>query len=157
METYTHLRIDAGDLAEALSGRLDEGAWMVDLESGEVIMAAPESVTGEPEDEDWEDPERFLAVEPMDSRLAFEIMDDFVADLPEGEPSRALARALRMRGPFRCFKDTLLEFPDLREQWFRYHDGRMLEYAQEWLEESLPGAILAVPGWLRRKVSEPAD
>ena len=62
-----------------------------------------------------------------------------------------------MRGPFRCFKDTLLEFPDLQEQWFKYHDGRMLEYAQEWLEENLPGATLAVPGWLRRKVSEPAD
>jgi len=147
METYPHLRVDAGDLAEALDSRLDEDVYLVDLDSGEVVRSGSEAEADLPEEEEWEDPERFLVVHPIESRDAFRIMEAFVADLPEGEPCRALARALRMRGPFRCFKDSLLEFPELRERWFKYHHQRMLEYAQDWLEENLPGAALVTrPG-----------
>jgi len=150
--TFEHLSVDAGDLIEALEGSPDEGAWMVDLESGEVILAAPEAVTGMPENEDWEDPDRFLPVQPMGSREAFQLMAEFVSRLPADEAARALDRALRMHHPFRSFKDTLLDFPALEERWHRYHESRMLDYAQEWLEENLPEATLEVPAWLRRKI-----
>ena len=142
MDTYAHLTIDAGDLTMALQSHMDEASWLLDLESGEVVFAGPED-TGEAEEEDWEDPDRFLAIDPMESSEAFQIMEDFVDDLPEGEGCRALARALRLPRPFRCFKDTLLDFPSLREQWFKFHDGRMREYAQAWLEDNLPGARLS--------------
>jgi hypothetical protein len=155
MENYQHLRVDAEDLILALDSRLDEGVYLVDLDSGEVILSGSEEATGMPEDEEWEDPERFLVVHPIDSPEAFRMMEAFVEDLPEGEPCRALARALRMRGPFRAFKDTLLEFLDLREQWFRFQEGRMLEYAQGWLEESLPGATLVMPPRLRKEGAGP--
>ena len=69
-------------------------------------------------------------------------MEDFVDELPEGEGCRALDRALRLPRPFRSFKDTLLDFPDLRERWFKFHHGRMLERAQAWLDATLPGARL---------------
>ena len=144
MVTYEHLRINAGDLAEALESSMDEATWLLDLESGEVVFAGSEAITGMPEDEAWEDADRFLAIQPMDSWESFQIMEDFLDELPEGEGCRALSRALRLPRPFRCFKDTLMDFPSLRERWFKYHDERMLAYAQEWLEEHLPGASLAV-------------
>lgn len=150
--TFEHLSVDAGDLIEALQGSPDEGAWLVDLESGEVILAAPEEVTGVPEDEDWEDPDRFLPIQPMSSREAFQVMADFVAGLPADEAGRALDRALRMHHPFRSFKDTLLDFPALEDPWHRFHEGRMLDYAQEWMDENLPEAALEVPAWLRRRI-----
>jgi hypothetical protein len=150
--TFEHLSVDAGDLIEALDGSPDEGTWMVDLESGELVLAAPEEVTGVPEDEDWQDPDRFLPVQPMGSREAFQVMADFVAGLPGDEAGRALDRALRMHHPFRSFKDTLLDFPALEERWHRFHESRMLDYAQEWLDENLPEATLEIPPWLRRKV-----
>jgi hypothetical protein len=143
MVTYDHLRINPGDLAEALESHMDEASWLLDLESGEVVFAGSEAVTGMPEDEDWDDPDRFLSIQPMDSWESFQIMEDFVDELPEGEGCRALSRALRLPRPFRCFKDTLCDFPSLRERWFKYHEDRMLVYAQEWLEEHLPGARLA--------------
>jgi hypothetical protein len=149
--TFEHLSVDAGDLIEALTGSPDEGDWMLDLESGEVILAAPEEVTGVPEDEDWADPDRFLAIQPMGSREACQIMADFVAGLPDGEPGRALGRALATRHPFSSFKDALPDFPELEERWRSFHESRMLDYAQEWLEENLPDASLEVPAWLRRK------
>ena len=137
MDTYDHLRVDAGDLIDALEYHLDDASHLLDLESGEVVQAADM-----PEDEDLDDPDRFLVIPPMDSFDSFQIMEDFVEGLPEGEACRALARALRLPRPFRCFKDTLFDFPALREQWFKFQQDRMLEYAQNWLEDTLPGARL---------------
>ena len=148
MDTYEHLRVNASDMAEALESHLDEGAWVVDLESGEVILAAyGESIDDDAEGEDaepWEESGRYLEIRPIESHEGFQIMEDFVEELPEGEGCRALDRALRLPRPFRCFKDTLADFPDLRERWFKYHHGRMLVLAQEWLDEHLPGAHLEI-------------
>jgi hypothetical protein len=143
MDSYEHLRIKASDLTEALESHLDDATWLLDLESGAVILAGvDDDDLEELQEEDWEDPDRFLPILAMDSHESFEIMADYVEELPEGEGCRALARALRLPKPFRSFKDTLHDFPDLRERWFKYHDARMLQYAQEWLEENLPGARL---------------
>jgi hypothetical protein len=139
MDTYDHLRVDAGDLIDALEYHLEDASCLLDLESGEVIHAADM-----PEDEDLDDPDRYLVIPAMDSFDSFQIMEDFVEGLPEGEACRALARALRLPRPFRCFKDTLFEFPSLRERWFKFQHDRMLEYAQTWLEDTLPGARLSL-------------
>jgi hypothetical protein len=157
MDTFERLNVDAGDLIEALSGSHEEGAWMVDLETGELVLAAPEEATGAPGNEDWEDPDRFLPVQPMGSREACQIMADFVLELPAGEGSRALDKALGRKDPFRSFQDTLLDFPDLGERWTRYHRTRMLDYAQAWLDDNLPEAALEVPSWLRRQLQAPGD
>lgn len=139
MDTYDHLRVDAGDLIEALEYHLDDASCLLDLESGEVVHAVDM-----PEGEDLDDPDRFLVIPPMDSFDSFQILEDFVEGLPEGEACRALARALRLPRPFRCFKDTLCEFPPLRERWFRFQHDRMLQLAQTWLEDTLPGARLSL-------------
>jgi hypothetical protein len=144
METYEHLVVDSGELANALENRLDEGAWLLDLESGEVLLVQREELDEDPEENDYEDPDRFLPILPMSSRDAFQIMEEFIGTLPGGEGCRALERALRLPRPFRSFKDTLLDFPELREQWFKFHHGRMLQSAQEWLEDNLPGARLGI-------------
>jgi hypothetical protein len=46
-----------------------------------------------------------------------------------------LERAIAGRGAFRRFKDTLMEFPELRQAWFAFHDARMERRAIEWLAE----------------------
>jgi len=144
MNAYDYLQVNADDLTHALADHLDEASWLLDLESGEVILAASEDLTGIPEDEAWEDPERFLIIDPMLSSEAFQFMEEFVDELPEGEACRALARSLRMPKPFRGFKVILADFPSVREQWFKYHHGRMLEYAEAWLEDNVPGARLGM-------------
>ena len=143
MDTFEHLAVNASDLIEALETRLDEGFWVVDLESGEIHMAGNDAweVEGE-EDPDFEDPDRFIGIQPLPSHEAFQIMESFVESLPGNEGSRSLARALGHSRPFRSFKDTLIDFPKLREAWFKYHHDQMLIAAQEWLEENLPGAKL---------------
>jgi len=148
METYDHLTVNARDVAEALEGHLEESAWVVDLETGEVILAQfGEAIDEDADEEDaepWEESGRYLAIQPMESHEGFRIMEDFVDELPEGEGCRALDRALRLPRPFRCFKDTLADFPALRERWFKFHDARMLEHAEAWLAGHLPGARLGL-------------
>jgi len=146
MDTYKHLRVNAEDLIVALEWHMEDASWVVDLESGELILPDDEADPDEDDSEeaDWEDSDRYMVVSPMESYEGFEIMENFVAELPEGEACRALERALRLPKPFRSFKDTLLDFLDLRERWFRFHHERMLEYAQNWVDTHLPGANILI-------------
>jgi predicted nucleotidyltransferase len=62
-------------------------------------------------------------------------MEDFAARVPDTRARDLLLRAIAGRGAFRRFKDTLLEFPEIRQSWFRFHDARMQRRAIVWLEE----------------------
>ena len=76
-------------------------------------------------------------VEPpeLESRERFRMMADFTEAMTSGTPRRKLIEALEGRRPFRRFKDTLLRFPDIREQWFNYEAERLEEWVLEWLKE----------------------
>ena len=141
MDRFDHLAIDDSDLIEALQARLDEGFWVLDLETGEVVLYGdPFTREGEVADVDYDDSEHFMVIEPIPSHEAFRIMEAFVESLPESEGQRSLDRALRHSRPFRSFKDTLCDFLPLREAWFKFQKDRMLEIAQDWLEDNVPGA-----------------
>ena len=144
MDREAYLSVQASDLVEALASSQDEVIWLLDLESGEVLQVDRDTAAEQPDAEDWDDPERFLPIWPLESHEQFELMDAFVQSLPEGEACRALGRALRLPRPFRGFLDSLADFPSLRERWFKFHDDRMLELAQAWLDEQVPGASLAL-------------
>ena len=81
------------------------------------------------------DPDRFLLIEPVPSYVGFEVMSDFVDTLPESKVFRELARALQQRRPFRRFKDVLLNYPAVREDWFRFHEQAFMKIIQEWLDD----------------------
>ena len=60
-------------------------------------------------------------------------MEDFIRRVRDPRARDLLERAIAGRGAFRRFKDTLLDFPDLRPVWFAFHDARMERRAIEWL------------------------
>ena len=51
-------------------------------------------------------------------------MAEFVAAVHHRRAADLLDRAISGRGAFRRFKDTLFEFPELRDTWFRFRDAR---------------------------------
>jgi len=144
MPGFGHLDISDFDLIEALDTRMDEGCWLLDLETGEFRITGGDAWCDEGDLVDLDDPERFMEVVPLPSHEAFEIMADFAASLPAGEGQRSLERALRHSRPFRSFKDTFEDFPRLREAWFKFHHDRIVEAAQAWVEDNVPGARLAI-------------
>jgi hypothetical protein len=81
-----------------------------------------------------EDP-RYSRVPESDSHEAYRLMQDFIGEVEDEETSRRLWRAIDGRGAFRMFKDTLYDYPKLRERWFEFEAKRKREWAREWLEE----------------------
>jgi len=125
-------RIDLGELYAALednSPRYD-AFWVFDTRTGETRVYNRDA--GDFEDADDLD-EALVRIEPLPSSEAYKDMAAFVDRVAERRPAELLARAIEGRGAFRRFKDTLFEFPQLREQWFAFHDARMRRRAIEWL------------------------
>jgi predicted nucleotidyltransferase len=123
--------VDLGALAEALEDHSDFLRWFIDPVTGEVSPWSEDM-------EDVPDPEESGAyyIEPIPSFEAYSDMQDFVAGVPDRRASDLLGRAIEGRGAFRRFKDTLFEFPNLREQWFEFHDVRMRRRAIDWLVDA---------------------
>lgn len=119
--------VDLDALAEALEDHSDLIHWYIDPQTGEVIAWSDDSDDPSPEDAGA------VFVDALPSYEAYEDMRDFVAQVPERRAADLLARAIEGRGAFRRFKDTLLEFPNLRDSWFAFHDVRMRRRAVEWL------------------------
>ena len=81
------------------------------------------------------DRDRFLPIEAVPSSVAYEIMCDFVDSLPESKIQLELGRALQQRRPFRRFKDVLLNYPVVQENWFRFHERAFMKIIQKWLDD----------------------
>lgn len=140
--------VDLDALVQALEDHSDFLHWFLDPVTGEVIPWS-EDMDEEPNPED----RGARYVDPLPSHEAYQDMEDFVARVPERRAADLLARAIEGRGAFRRFKDTLFEFPALREEWFAFHDVRMSRRAIEWLED----AHLIQPADAERALSKLED
>lgn len=129
------LKINRDDLIEALTFRFEitEGAWYLDTETGDILLQA-EGAEDLPED--LEENPRYLRIDPMESRVGYRIMEDFVATVTDAGMAARLERALEGRKPFRRFKDALFEAPALREAWFEFEKLAHQGLAREWCEEN---------------------
>jgi len=74
-------------------------------------------------------------IEPLPSREAYDDLADFTERVRDRRARDLLERAIAGRGAFRRFKDTLFDFPELREAWFAFHDARMERRALAWLAD----------------------
>jgi predicted nucleotidyltransferase len=125
-------RLDLGELCMALEDNSPDHAWWLDPRTGEL---EPWSESGDNDDEKHPEERGLVAVDPVDSAESYSDMEDFAAGVPDALARDLLLRAIAGRGAFRRFKDTLLEFPEIRQAWFRFHDVRMERRAIVWLQD----------------------
>ena len=123
-------RVDLADLAEALEDHSDGHSWWIDPESGEVLLGSEYF-----EEQGVRDPESrgLRPVDPIPSHEGYEDMQAFIERVRDPRARRLLEGAIAGRGAFRRFKNTLLDFPELRDSWFRFHDTRLERRAIRWL------------------------
>ena len=119
--------VDLDALAEALEDHSYDSSWWLDPVTGLVEFC---SVDNDPEEFESR---RLVFVDAGDSRAAYQDMGDFTALVGDARACDLLTRALEGRGAFRRFKDTLLDYPELRQEWFAFHDRRMRRRAIDWL------------------------
>ena len=132
------LLIDADELIIALEDHSDESQYFLDLQTGEVLLLIDESIVGPTDDLEMRleaEPDRFREIDPIPSSASWQVMADFIEQLPDGEVRQMLVRAVGLSHPFRRFKNVLLDYPKIREQWFAFNEKAMLEFAQQWLED----------------------
>jgi Uncharacterised protein family (UPF0158) len=121
-------QVDLADLALALEDHSDAHTWWLDPRTGAV-----EPRFGTQAREDGEHSP--IAVDPLPTAVGYGDMEDFVARVRDPRARYLLERAIAGRGAFRRFKDTLLDYPELRRAWFRFHDVRGERRAIDWLAE----------------------
>ena len=116
-----------------LSGDL-EISYVFNRQSGEILLDAPQSLTGEPEI-DWDDEEvvEFLVEIPqISSEEAHEVMVRF-AKKQNMLLAEQLLAILNGRKPFRTFKDKVCQL-GIERQWYDFEYGFAKERMTEWLE-----------------------
>jgi len=130
--------ISLEELAGVLEGDPMDGDGRLDLRTGEVwsrpaIEYARES--GEEEEDESEDTDRWLWVRNLGSRSGYRDMQEFIETV--GDPGRAdrLAIAIEGRGAFRRFKDVLARWPGELERYFAFSDERHRGRARAWLAD----------------------
>lgn len=146
------LKVDAEDIAMCMEHQRDETDFYLDTETGETVAIPGEVVRALEEDELDEDlpawerdliPQakeilqgspRYVEIPVRNSHEAYNIMTEFANQVTDSKAQSKLFKALKGRGAFGRFKDALFEYPDMREQWFKFKADRDKEEVKDWLE-----------------------
>ncbi|MBI4642913.1 MAG: hypothetical protein HY790_05365 [Deltaproteobacteria bacterium] len=131
----TALTVRADKLIMAFEDQSAEMQHYFDRQTGEVLTVFADDMDEEDAQRLEAAPDRYLLIEPVPSWTGYDIMSDFVETLPEGKVQWELDRALRKNRPFRGFKDVLLNYPSVEEDWFRFHEQAFIKIIKEWLED----------------------
>ena len=148
----TPITVDAEELIMALEYHGYDAKYVFDRETGEVIYVPDEDIVGDVIDKELSEAieagwgTRYIAIEPVSSLEGWDVMRDFIETIRDERIANRLYRAIESKSPFRRFKDELLNYPELREAWFRFHDEAFIELAKGWLAENEIEAALKVRG-----------
>ncbi|HEX6748101.1 MAG TPA: UPF0158 family protein [Longimicrobium sp.] len=147
----TKIQIDEGELLMAMDSGDGTDLWYLDRRTGAVILTDEDYLLDDESDEDEEEDElldedaavrkmidedkedRYLPIPSLSSDEGFRIMERFAGTVDDRRIREELFDALDRRRPFRSFKDALLAHPEVREQWFTYHENQLREAALDWL------------------------
>ncbi|HEU4974383.1 MAG TPA: UPF0158 family protein [Baekduia sp.] len=145
--------VSLADLALALEDHAEGHAWWLDMDTGEVVPYFAGAAL------DAEGPSGHLVpIEPLPVEVGYGDMEDFVGFVRDVRARDLLERAITGRGAFRRFKDALLQYPELRQAWFAFHDARGERRAIEWLvDHELLDPDVAALALAERGDPEPSD
>jgi hypothetical protein len=130
------LRIEEWELLDALSNGNAEISGYLDVQTGAVV-----SLFMDVDDEEGleaaveEDPSRYRYIDPVPSYESYGWMERFADGVQDAGVREHLLDALDRPRPFRRFKDALLEYPEVREAWFRFEREQLRSAAEEWLRQ----------------------
>ncbi len=137
-KAMARLSIDTEMLIAALEDHSLMARHYLDRKTGEIVVV-PEGGLDEVDDQlaaaMEDEPERFEYIEALPSWQGYQVMADFVASLAESGAKRDLEHALQRRKPFRNYKEALNAYPDLQDQWFRFHGRALKAVVEAWLQE----------------------
>ena len=125
-----------------------EHSYYFNVKTNEIIFLSEYLDSGEEYEELNEEVEEgfgetYFRVPQTDSRQGFIDMEEFVETVKSDDVQAELYKALSgHRGVFRRFKDTLMDYPEIQQQYYQYKEERNKERVIEWLNEDFPGVVI---------------
>jgi uncharacterized protein UPF0158 len=133
-EAARPLAVDLEELSSILEGDPLQGGGLLDLTTGEVWHRSPYEDPFDLDEDEREDPDRWLSVEAR-ARAGWWDMSEFSDTVTDPALAERLQRAIHGRGAFRRFRAELDEHPDELTRFRLFADERRLGRACAWLAE----------------------
>lgn len=133
------LAVSLDELAGVLEGDPVEGGGRIEVATGQVWPARAYeygSVLSEEEEEELEDPSKWLWVHCEGSRAGYRDMERFIETVSDPGRADPLDIAITGRGAFRRFKDVLARWPEELERWYAFSAERQYGRARAWLADA---------------------
>lgn len=80
-----------------------------------------------------DNPDKYFAIDTIESRKSFQIMEDFVHVVKDISLQKKLIEALSLKRPFANFKHVI-DSSNERENWFEFKRQAHAAIAKEWLD-----------------------
>jgi len=139
------------DIIEGLEFLTDEGSSYLNTVTGEVVYVTTEELRAAEEEEpledfpEWQhaniriakdllDTDHYLPLPTKFDIHEYHVMERFCASVEDADIRDDLCDAIRGRGAFRRFKDSIQAY-GIAEAWYRYRDTALREIAVAWCEE----------------------
>lgn len=130
------------DLINAVEDHCSFSYHYLDRETGEIVFQSERHHQSDEDNApDMDNPfsgerrsERFILIEPMESRRGHEVMKGFIDSLDDSEARSRLTTAISRRHPFRNFKDVMYDYPDIQKKWHDRHAEEIKKIIEEWLQ-----------------------
>jgi hypothetical protein len=132
------LKIDLDELCSAMENSSYENEYYLDLETGDILFLSEcmdDEETENLRERIDEESDRYEPIPKAESHEGYDDMRAFIATVEDEHLAELLEVAINGKGAFRRFKDVLLGYPEERERWFEFKDGRMRERVLEWLDD----------------------
>ncbi|MFJ8100194.1 MULTISPECIES: UPF0158 family protein [unclassified Lysinibacillus] len=118
-----------------LNGNDNGISYVLNRRTGEVLLDAPEFITGEPEI-DWDDEEvavDLVMIPNVSSSEMYDVMVSFAKK--QSDPiTMHLINVLNGRKPFRIFKEKINEL-GIENHWYQFEQDYAMSRMTEWLKE----------------------
>lgn len=123
---------------DALEMSCDSYTEFYDIQTGDTVSLPDPMWTGEA-DEELEallesEPDRFLRFPTKFEIHEYRIMGSFIEALPAGKIRNELDQAIRGKGAFRRFKNTI-RYYGIEQLWYDYLENAYREIAIRWCKE----------------------
>jgi Uncharacterised protein family (UPF0158) len=127
------LPVELDELGEALDQSAGSESY-IDVIDGALWPAQLFDVDQGPDDFDPES-DRWLLVDGLGSRPAYELMKRFIATIDDPVLARRLTEAIAGSGAFRQFQSELSRHDDEYTRWHRFREDARLGQARAWLAD----------------------
>lgn len=148
-----NITIKLKDLMDELEGYSEESQSFLNIKTGEFVFVTLEDMRAAEDEEpfnhlyEWQQESRMIAIDVVDhfenykelpTRYEineYEMMENFCLTVSHQRKQDDLLRAIRGKGAFRRFKETIIEF-DLVDQWYTYREECYRQVAIQWCEKN---------------------